>query len=218
MFIDLETVFKLVYSKMSHFLEDIVVFNKGNQQKHAVAAIDLLNEKNVCYMAHDYTNIDLRINSHFLDPILSGNLYDWANICIFHHHDLCTNPTEMETMRRRVSRFNAIMEEDSAKTCLFHITKINTIANLRDYMSDMIRMKESYSILAYVIVIVCCDNLDHAHYFEKNMLFIIKNVAPYATQIKQGSGSDNEMLNCTREIDVMKTYFHFDLTSFQESE
>ena len=83
LFIDIESVFTLINNKMSHFLDNIVIYNKLKQQNYHIRSLNDLNEKNICYMAHDYNTVDLRINTNFLDDTLSGNIYDWDKICIF---------------------------------------------------------------------------------------------------------------------------------------
>ena len=214
LFIDIESVFKLIDLKMSPFLHDIVVFNKNKQQNYFLNKLNDLNNKKVCYMSHDYNNIDLRINTNFLDDNLPGNLYDWDKICIFHHHDIIDKNT-YEVISKRVDRFNKIMETDYEKTCLFHITKILTIPDIHEYMNSIIRLKLLYSIHSYIIVIACCDNLENTHQFKENCLFIFKKVSPYNNQIKEGQGTDNN-LDFTYEINIMKNFFSFNLVSLSE--
>jgi hypothetical protein len=107
------------------------------------------------------------------------------------------------------------MEQHYEKTCLFHITKILTIPNIEEYMDNMIQLKVLYSIHSYIIVIVCCDNLDDAYYFKEGVLFIVKKVEPYSEQINKGERTDNN-LDYTREINIMKQYFNFQLVTLDE--
>ena len=214
LFIDIDSVFKLINLKMSPFLNDIIVYNKNKQQNYNLSIINDLNEKNVCYMSHDYNNIDLRINVNFLDDKLSGNLYEWDKICIFHHHDIC-NKEIYDNISKRVDRFNKIMEKHYEKTCLFHITKILTI-DIQEYIDNIIRLKLLYSIPCYITIIVCCDNLEDTCYFKCNILFIVKKVAPYSKQIVEGYGTDNN-LDYTHEINIMKQIFNFQLVSLSDT-
>jgi len=39
-------------------------------------------------MAHNYDNVDLRININYMNTCSSENLYDWKHICVFHHSDI----------------------------------------------------------------------------------------------------------------------------------
>jgi hypothetical protein len=140
LFIDIESVFTLINKKMSFFLDDIIIYNKCKQQNYPIHSINELNEKNICYMAHDYNTVDLRINTNFLDDTLSGNIYNWNKICIFHHHDI-SNTGQSEMIKKRAERFNKIIEQHGETTSLFHITKIVTINNIQEYMDNMIRNK-----------------------------------------------------------------------------
>lgn len=214
LFIDLETVFSLINTKLTDFLNNIVVFNKNKQQSYSINSLNELNTKNVCYMAHNYNNIDLRINTNFLDPTLSGNLYEWDRICIFHHHDIL-KPDIYNTIKRRIDRFNKIIENHSEKTCLFYITKILTIDNIQDYINNILKLKLMYSINSYIVIIVCADNLENAYYFQDNVLFIIKKVPPYRQQIIMHEGTDNNF-NYTPEFNIIKTFFNFQLTPLTE--
>jgi len=214
LFIDIESVFKLINIKMGNFLNNIINYNKNKQLKYNLSTLNELNNKDVCYMRHNYNNIDLRINTNFLDEILAPNLYDWDKICVFLHHDVC-NKEISESIRKRVDRFNKIMEFHYDKTCLFHITKILTIPDIQEYMNNMIRLKLLYSIHSYIIIIVCCDTLEDSHYFKENILFIVKKVEPYSTQMTQVHGTDNN-LDYGSEINIMKQFFCFKLVSLSE--
>lgn len=214
LFIDIETTFKLIHGRMELFLKDIIVYNKRKQQKHNIKAIDDLNEKNMCYMVHDYNNTTLQINTNFLDDDLSNDLYKWNKICIFLHHELHIKE-QYDAIVRRVNRFNSIIEQHSDKTCLFYITKILTIPDIEEYMNNMIQLKHQYSINSYITIIVCCDNLDNACYFKDNILFIIKKVPPYNIQIESGLKTDNN-LDYSYEIYIMNQHFNFKLVPLTE--
>ena len=214
LYIDIETVFKLMNKKMSLFLNDIVIYNKVKQQTYCIDSLNELNEKHVCYMAHDYNSVDLRINTNFLDDTLSGNIYDWEKICIFHHHDI-SNKHQYDIIKNRVDRFNKIIEQHSDKTVLFHITKIQTFNDIQEYINNILRLKELYSINTYIIIIVCCDKLEDTYYFREKVLFIVKKVAPYNTQLLQNQ-VDNNCIDCTRELNIMKTFFVFKLVQLRE--
>ena len=165
-------------------------------------------------MAHDYNTSNLRINTNFLDDTLSGNLYEWNKICVIQHHDI-HNKEIYDIISKRCERFNKIIEDHSYKTCLFHITRILTISDIQEYMNNMIQLKQLYSINTYVVVVVCCDNLDNVQYFKENFLFIIKRVEPYDLQITQGDKSDNNFYYAN-EINIMKQYFNFQLVPLNE--
>ena len=211
MYIDIETVFKLIHKQLSDFLTNVVMFNKSLNNTYNVSALNELNKKNVCYMAHNYNFHNMQINTNYLDDILSGNLYDWKKICIFNHHDVC-NTHGHSIIKRRVDRFNKIIMKSPNTTCLFHITRILTISNIFDYMNDIIHMKQKYGINTYIIIIVCCDNLDNAQYFNDNILFIIKKVATYSLQLKT-LDIDNrcDCLDYNPEFNSMKQVFNFKL-------
>jgi hypothetical protein len=213
LFIDLESVFKLVNLKMSLFLSNILVFNKNKQHTYDLNSLNNLNTKHVCYMAHDYNSLDLLINTNFIDDNLSGNLYEWNSICIFHHHNIL-NREIYDTIAKRVDRFNNIMEQHYETTCLFHITKILSIYDIQEYMNNIILLKVMYYINSYIIIIVCCDNLEDSYYFKEKVLFIFKKVAPYSTQIELYKTDNN--LDYTMEINIMKNFFNFQLVPISE--
>ena len=213
LFIDIETVFKLMRENMKSFMKDIIVFNKLKQITYSIGSINELNKKHICYMAHDYNNINLRINTNFLDDRLSGNIYEWEKICIFHHHDIC-NKKQYDIISKRVDRFNKIIEKYSEKVCLFHITRILTISDINEYMNNIIRLKLVYSINTYIVIIICCDNLEDAYYFKEHILFIVKKVDPYTIQIST-SGTDNN-LNYENELNIMKRFLNFELVKIDE--
>jgi len=207
MFIDIETVFKLMVRNMDNFLSNIVVFNKSKNSVYDLNVFNVLTKNDIGYMCDNYNTMDLRINSNYLDKQLSNNLYDWNAICIFHHHDI-SKPSIYDSFQRRVERFNYAIRNHSNKTCLFYITKILHITNLIEYMQEFIRMKNKYNIHTYITIILCCDNYNSDHYFSDNVLFIIKKVDPYNIQIK--TGTDNNLCY-NYEFGLMKQYFHFKL-------
>lgn len=209
LFIDIETVFKLIYKKMDNFLNNIVIFNKSSNITYELNILNELNNKYVCYMAHDYNNYDIRINTNYIDKELSGNLYEWNSICIFHHHDIYDSSI-YNTIIKRVERFKNIIKNNSQNTCLFHITKILHINNITEYIDSMINMKNKYQIDTYIIIIMCCDNLEDNHYFKDNILFIIKKVDSYDIQINSNIGTDNN-LDYGKELQIIKQYFNFNL-------
>lgn len=216
MYIDIETVFKLIHNKLVNFLSDAIVFNKTLNKSYDIPALNELNKKNICYMAHNYNFGNIILNKNYLDDVLSGNLYDWKQICIFNHQDL-TNKQVYNNMQRRVARFNKIIIENSFKTCLFHITRILTISNITDYMNDMIRLKQKYSINTYIIIIICCDNLDNTHYFKDSILFIIKKVDSYAVQIKTLEIDNRcDCLDYKSEFDIINQVFNFQLVQLAD--
>ena len=210
--IDFESMLKIVNEKMSPLLKDIVVFNKQKQCTYTIKQLNKLNETHVCYMAHDYNRHDLLININFLDDVLSGNMYDWHKICVFIHHDI-RNKEVYDSFIRRSARLNTILEKYSEKTCLFHITRILTI-NIEEYMNNLIKLKLLYSIRAYIVVIVCCENLEDTAIFKEDILCIVKKVPTYEMQIKQHE-IDN-LLDYTSQIAIMKKYFNFQLVELSD--
>jgi hypothetical protein len=211
--IDLETVFRIIHGNFENYLKNIVIFNKNQNLAYEVEALNELQKKDtVCYMGINYNAMDLRINTNYIDETLSENLYEWKKICIFHHHNICDEAL-CSTLTRRTSRFQKIIEDFSENTCLFYITKIETIEDIDKYMDNIAFLKINYTIKTYLIMIVCCDNLDNTVYFRDSILFIIKKVEPYNIQIHSERKTDNNY-DYSYEFDIMRHYFDFQLVHF----
>lgn len=223
LYINLETVFKLIDNKLSDFLSDIVIVNKNQSMciltnprntSHIKDNVFLWANKVVSYMKHDYNHLNLRINQNYLDDSgkdLSSNMYEWDNICSFHHHDL-TKHDVFNKIQMRCERFNSTLEEHRGSSALFHITKIVHCDDIRAYMTSIIDMKNKYNFGdSYVIMIICCDNLDDTHYFNEadKCLFMIKRVESYDVQLEKYE-VDN-MFSYENEYNIMMEYFAMEL-------
>ena len=137
LFIDLETVFSVIHTNMDTFLSDIVIFNKSKNITYTNEKLNSLRKKHICYMAHNYNNIDLRINPHYTDETLSGNLYEWKRICIFHHHNVFSTNIK-QTILNRVNRFNKIIRLFPTQTALLHITKYCILQTLMNMLRKLL--------------------------------------------------------------------------------
>lgn len=218
LFIDLETVFELTSTKMEKFLTNIEPFLQNSSNTYIHPDLQYLKSQGgVHYMAHSYNNTLLRINTNYIDTSGSNNIYEWKRQCIFHHHDIF-NSNIYATLNRRKHRYNTIVEKYSDTTCLFHVTRIEHITDISEYMNSIYRLRQKYNIQFYLIIIVCCDNLPNSVYFNNKTLFIIKKVNPYSIQIISGDGTDNCNTSFTDEINVIKNYIDFNLKKINELE
>lgn len=213
LFIDIESACAIINNKFKKFMSDIVIFNKSNNKKYSNTKLSLLNNSKVCYMAHDYNNVDLRININYMNTCSSGNLYDWKHICIFHHHDIMS-PDIKTKISRRIERFNHIYNSTPNETMLFHITRIEHIDNIDNYVQSIVNLKKRYNITSYMVLLVCCNNQPKTTIYKDNILFIIKNVPSYNTQYTTYQTDNNFSFN--EEIDIMKSYFQFKLVKLSD--
>lgn len=221
LFIDIETSFKILNNNFNNFLYDIVLFNKStkniklyyNKNTNEINnnLYKLLKKRNIFYMAHNYNYNNLLINQNYINNnLLSNNLYDWTNICVFLHHNIVDNNI-YNIIKMRCERFINISNIYKDNICLFFITKIISCNNIKDYIKDIINMKNNYNIYYYLIIIICSDNNDEEHYYYDNekCLFIIKKVDSYEYQYTNYKTDNN--LNYDKEYEIILKYFKFNL-------
>ena len=218
LFIDFETSLKIINNKFDNYLNDIILFNRNEKKielfyKKTTSEINPkfyeMLENDIGYMAHKYNGHNLLFNQNFLDDNkLSGNLYNWNNICAFHHHNLLDNNT-YSLLKKRCDRFNNIIDKYNDTTALFYITKIINCDNIVNYMNEIIEIKNKYNIGCFIIVIVNCDNIEDCEYYNDKCLFIIKKVENYQTQYSKYETDNN--FKYEKEFNIISKYFEFNL-------
>jgi len=211
MYIDFETALKVMTTKFEDFTSDIVICNKHYQNRY------LQNSKNttephsrfkpliergfIGYRNDDYYDVDLLVNQNYIEEDeLSGNLYDWANICVFFHHNI-VNRENREKIIMRSNRFLNIYEQNSWKTCLLHVTKpLHVSTSTEEYMDSMIEMKKKYDIKCYFIIFILVETEDRVttHEVKEDCLFIISS-------LDRCSWTDEG-------IEIIKEYFDIDVS------
>jgi hypothetical protein len=134
---------------------------------------------------------------------------------VFHHHNILLNNI-YNSIKQRCERFNNIYNKYTETTALFYITKIINCENIVDYMNEIIKVKQKYSIPCFIIIIINCDNIEDSNYYneEYKCLFIIKKVDNYERQYSKYH-VDNE-LNYEKEFNVILNYFTLHLIEKNE--
>jgi hypothetical protein len=207
MYIDFETTLKVIASNFEDYTSDIMVCNKHYQNRY------LQNKKNttephprfkpliekdyIGYRDVSYFDVDLLVNQNYIEEQeLSGNLYDWKNICIFFHHNIVNRETR-EKIIMRSNRFMNIYEQKSLKTCLLHITKpLPESTNTSQYIESIIELKNKYKIKCYLIIFILIEQETQIteHEFKNDCLFITSS-----------KGTDEGM-------EIIKWYFDIDVS------
>lgn len=224
-FVDLESAFKLITRKFDGLINDIVEFKKSENtlslcypKYSSEICHNFINfaQGPVMYMVNDKKNDHYFYNQMYLDDKIDCNLYKWDSICVFAHHNLYSS-TNRETIIRRCERFNQIMDRWQSEVVLFHVTKI--VTNIEESIQNIIRIKGLYdTITAYLVVIVCYDEtvekINKKSLIKDGIIFIFKPVEPYAVQaVKYGDDNSAYRYKYNEEIEEMRTYFNFELTS-----
>jgi len=209
MYIDFETILKIIDTKFEDFTSDIVVCNKHYQNRYLQNAKNttepherfkpLIGREYIGYREVSYYDVDLLVNQNYIEEDeLPGDLYDWKNICIFFHHNIVNLPTK-EKIIMRSNRFLNIYQENHDKICLLHMTKpLVESTNIEAYMQSMIEMKKKYDIRCYFIILILCEANRQGieHHFVEGCLFII---------CPKGHGIDGGM-------EIIKGYFDIDVS------
>lgn len=224
LFIDIETVFENIHNQFNKFLSDITLVNKNLNKLeifYSQNAIDqklheFLSRRNLVYMRHNYNNHNLLINQNFLENT-PNNLYDWDRICLFFHFNIIEKEV-FDKIYKRVNIFKKLYELYSKHMCLFHITKITSLNDFNEYKKYILNLKAKFNIACYLIVIICCDNMDDHYEFENDILYIIKRVKDYDYQLTNCTGTDNNVhtLDYTRENNIIRNVFNFNLLSYNQ--
>jgi len=228
LFIDLESAFKIIDDKFENFLSDIVHIDrkkniyclkyKKNYSKIKKSFIPLLFNKNYYMRVNEPIDV-LFINQNYTE-FNTFNIYNWQNICNFHHHDLTNNET-YNTLKKRCERFNYTINNFKDTTALFYITKIiNNITIIDSFMENIIHIKKKYKINNYLIIIINCVNSNEYHINDSlnNILFIIKNSKSYEEFIQENCLDSDYRINGTynkniydNEFKIINQYFSFNL-------
>lgn len=225
MYIDMETCFKVIHNNYDDFLNDIIVMYRNEQSAKLLYPkktseikenIYELLEKDVGYMAENYNNNGLAVNQNYVDEKkLSGNLYDWNNICIFFHHAIQSEDIRQQ-LKMRCERSQRVMQKYGETTCLFFISKIVGCLDIMDYMNGIIRLKQKYKIVSFLTMILCCNNLEDTYFYNESnkCLFIVKKVEDYETQYSMHRTDNNYVYD--KEYNIMSQYFDFQLLEKNE--
>jgi hypothetical protein len=70
-------------------------------------------------------------------------------------------------------------------------------------------------IKSYIVIIIHSSSIEESHYFENNILFIVKKVNSYKVQLET-KGIDNNRLKYKRELIILNKYFNLNLKSYDE--
>lgn len=218
LFIDLESVFKIINNNFENFLNDIIIYNKNENKneliykKNYIETDNNLNLlENVSYMKECYNNNTLLFNKNYtyfkIKDKKTMDLYEFESICEFHHHDI-TNDNVYEKMKIKIDRFINILKKDYSIAMLY-ITRILKIENINVYINNILILKKKYNINYYLIIVVNCDNLEDQHYLCDNNLFIIKKVKSY--EIQTLTNLTDNIDSYYNEFNIIQKYFTFDL-------
>lgn len=221
-FASIDASFENINNKFENYLNDIVYFRKGKKDLTVLYPknttkpdkfFESLEQHQLTYMNHDYNVIDLRINQNFLPTNITGHVYDWNKLCIFHHNDVLQQ-NEYEKIKRRIKRFNHVYETVPDKVLLLYLTEIINDANVENYIKNVVKLAKKYNIKSHLVVIICSDNTKPMSTIKhNNILFIIRNVPSYQTQTITGIRTDNN-IGHAQYYDVrdeIKKHFNFNL-------
>lgn len=206
MYIDFKTVLKIISTKFEDYTSDIVICNKHYQNRYLQNSKNttephprfkpLIEKEFIGYREVSYYDVDLLVNQNYIEePELSGNLYDWVNICIFFHHNIVDRPTR-EKIIMRSNRFMNIYEQNPLKTCLLHITKpLPESTNASQYIESIIELKNKHKIKCYLIIFILIEKEAQIteHEFKNDCLFITSS---------KGTDEGMEIIKQHFEIDV----------------
>ena len=222
MYIDLETCFRNIANQFHGFLDpdELVTIHKNNKTvSHTKSVHESIikfvgSDEPIKYMAHDYSHIPVLMNQKFTSEWnLSENIYEWDNVCIFHHHNV-NNPVIRNKIGKRCNLFNRIYETQYKHMNLFHITQIVDVS-LNMYKAYIKLLVSDYQIRCMCTIIVCTVHPFQKKYeIQDNILFIFKRVPSYEIQSssvlytmeqsKYDRGTDNNY-HFTEEIEIMKS-------------
>jgi len=211
MYIDFETTLKVISTNFEDYTSDIVICNKHYQNRYLQNSKNttephprfkpLIEQGFIGYRSDNYYDVDLLVNQNYIEEQeLSGNLYDWINICIFFHHNIVDRPTR-EKIIMRSNRFMNIYEQNPLKTCLLHVTKpLPESTNPTQYIESIIEIKRKYHIQSYMIIFILLEQETQItkHKFKENCLFIVLTTGQY-------NGTDEGM-------EIIKRYFDIDVS------
>ena len=102
-------------------------------------------------------------------------------------------------IKERADIFMDIYNRFFEKMILFHFTKINEDNELDSYKKYVFDLKNKYMIKSYIVIIIHSSSIEESHYFENNILFIVKKVNSYKVQLET-KGIDNNRLKYKKVI------------------
>ena len=221
LYVDIETCFDNIQNNFKLFFSDIVCFFKKenilsihNSKQQINKKLNILVESDkVYYIAQNYYNTHLVINQNYINNV-SNDLYEWDRICISTHHNFIDNKTH-KMIKERADIFMDIYNRFFEKMILFHFTKINEDNELDRYKKYVFDLKNKYMIKSYIVIIVHSSSIEESHYFENNILFIVKKVNSYKVQLET-KGIDNNRLKYKKELEILNKYFKLNLKSYEE--
>jgi hypothetical protein len=216
MYIDFHTALKVIDSNFEDYLSDIVVCNKHyqnnylqhkkNTEKPHARFAPFITRDFVGYRTDYYWDVDLLINQNYIEePELSGNLYDWKDICIFFHHNIVNADTRAK-IHMRCQRFMNLYKKDPKNMFLFHVTKpLDPTIDTEEYVSSLIGLKKQYNISSYMVIYIILDKSEQhddgetREVFKEDCLFLISSHTTY--------------LNKNDGMETINRYFDIDLSS-----
>lgn len=243
MFVDFETAIKHIKTEFVGFLKNQLYMHHAShtfeivrvdtpsfippavaKRIHTVPAkFQNLLRAPFLYFSQDYSDAKLMLTMPdcYADDgaQLSNNLYEWPHMCVFNyvHHDF-SNPDTLATLERRVDRMNSVIRDESEKTLLVHITRIESrFSSIEDAVAYYSEVYTDGVLRTYLAVIVCSDCLPDSYVRKGRLLVIFKHVPSYSIQVRS-SAADNEFnLLHTREYfekeyNILRSEFTFVLS------
>lgn len=226
MYTDFESSLENINTNFETYLYDMIHIKQDSntcelvRKKNLECIPEQLQFKDkLTYMTFSYYDHNLFVNANYISKDLSSNVYDWDKKQLWLHHDLL-NDHYINTIENRVERFKVLYSKFYENTILFHLGKIETIDNFEEYKNSILSIIKKNSIKAYVIKIICSDNLEEQYIFEDKCLIIIKKVPSYIEQTSiKITENDTGIYDYKKEFEIIKQYFNFDnLVSYNDTE
>ena len=197
--IDFQSACAEIATGFEHYLDSVVPYN----------SIGYPTIGKVQYLIQDWSGLVLPLNTKHLPKELGTDAYTWDPICLFRHHNV-DDPKVRDQLRRRVSRFNKVYNGHPEGVLLFHMSGV--VVDWREYMGDIVKCRNNYSIKGQLVVLVCTPNtaVTSVEWVE-GVCFIIKKVPPLAEQVKHATDNDIHVINFDDVNLKLREMFRFDL-------
>jgi len=213
--VDLKSAMKIINNNFEDYLNDIVIFCEGTHNR-------LILGKNTTDVKEKFSNLTkirlndddrqkhvLFFNQNYVDDNIDSNVYNWKTICLFYHHSMAADCNDLSTLKRRCERFQQVNQKYNNTMALFHISGKFNCDNEVDYMNEITIFKKINNINCILIIICCVTNIENKTYYNDvdKCLFIFKHL---------GVDEDELKLTYKNEIDIIKSYFDFNIIELNE--